>query len=98
MAYVSDAPKKQVGYEQLTVDATAGGVPFASLPSNAAVAIVRVSTATIRWRGDAGTLNATTGYPQYADEEFTLNGALATYKFIRTGATSAVLDVAYYRG
>jgi hypothetical protein len=96
--YVADAPKKQVGYEQLTVDGTSGGKALASVPTGAVEALIRVSTATIRWRGDAGTLDANTGYPQYADEEFRLVGALNTYKFIRTGGTSAVLDVAYYRG
>lgn len=96
--YTSDAPKKQVGYEQLTVDATLGGVGFAALPAAAAEAIVRVSTANIRWRGDGTGPTASVGYPQYADEEFHLIGGLEKYKFIRTGSTSAVLDVAYYRG
>lgn len=94
--YVAEAPKKQVGYEQLTVAGTALG--FASLPTGAVEAVIRVSTATLRWRGDGTDPTAALGNPQYADEEFRLVGGLERYKFIRTGSTSAVLDVAYYRG
>ena len=94
--YVADAPKKQVGYEQLTVAGTA--LTLASIPTGAVEAVIRVSSATIRWRGDGTAPDASTGMPQYADEEFRLVGGLEKYKFIRTGSTSATLDVAYYRG
>jgi hypothetical protein len=96
LSYVSEAPKKQVGYEQLSVAGTA--VTLASIPQGAVEALIRVSTANIRWRGDGTAPDATTGQPQYVDEEFRLVGALEKYKFIRTGSTSAVLDVSYYRG
>jgi hypothetical protein len=95
MAYVSDAPKKQVGNEQLTVAGAAIGL---TPPAGAVEALIRVSTADVRYRGDGTNPTASIGQPQKADEEFRLVGALATYKFIRTGSTSAVLDVAYYRG
>ncbi len=96
--YTSEAPKNQTGYEQLTVDATAGGVALAAIPAGAVEALIRVSSAPIRWRGDGTNPTATVGQPQYADEEFRLVGGLKNYKFIRTGATSATLDVSYYRG
>lgn len=95
MSYVSPTPSKQSGAEQLTVSTSA--VALASVPSGANKALIRVSTANIRWRGDGTDPTASAGMPQYVDDEFELIGGLAAYRFIRSGASNATLDVAYYR-
>ena len=95
MSYVSPTPRKQVGAEQLTVSSTS--VPLASVPAGANYALIRVSAANVRWRGDGTDPSATVGMPQYVDDEFELIGALGRYEFIRKDAADATLDVAYYR-
>jgi hypothetical protein len=95
VSYVSPTPAKQNGAEQLTVSSSAVGL--ASIPAGANKALIRVSTANIRWRGDGTNPTSSAGMPQYVDDEFEIIGGLAAYKFIRSGASDATLDVAYYR-
>lgn len=86
-----------IGREQKTVSTAAVG--FASIPTGATSAVVRCSGANVRWGGSAtGTVpTAALGVPLKVDETLEIDGHdLSTYRFIRSGAADATLDVAYF--
>lgn len=92
-------------FEQVTVDATSGGVgltsskyaPAGTSPMN----IVRISvdTASIRVTEDGTAPTASLGDTFDAGDIFQVTGvnSLRKLRMIRTGGTSAVLNVTYYR-
>jgi hypothetical protein len=93
-----------MGYEEITVAATAIGFTTATIQpgtdSNqwARVAFASVETAEIRWRV-SGTPTATSGHLVAAAGSFSVCGvdSLAAIRMIRTTATSAKVSVSYYR-
>lgn len=99
-------------YEQLTIDATAGGIALTSATYNpvvtdspssmtrAELAVINCQTAQIRYRVDAVAVpTASVGMIFNAGEEKQIYGFTAINQFrgIRTTAVSAVCDVTYYR-
>lgn len=101
--------RKAQGYQQLTVAGTAVGLtmPTGAIdtgPNSATVVtkknvsfvFIRCSTANVRWRDDGTDPDASTGVPLNAGETLEYDGNPARIKFIRTGGTSAVLDVSFY--
>jgi hypothetical protein len=93
--------------ERLTIDNTAAGIPFTSStydPTSgdfkgmpAQIAKCHVESADIRYRQDGTAPSATVGRIAYETSEFYIQGSQNIKKFlaIRTGATSATLDVEY---
>lgn len=89
--------------ERITVDATGGGVSLTlsnviSTPRSRA-ALITVETATIRWLSDGTAPTATTGNLSYAGDVIRLENPneLWNFRAIRTGSTSATIQVTYYR-
>lgn len=88
---------KGLGCERLTVDATAGGVALASIPTGATIALMRLKTANITFTDDGVTApTATVGFELYADDVIWLNSNLTKFKAIRTTGSSGTLIVNYY--
>ena len=83
-----------LGYEQITSLTAAAGL---TVPTGAALAIIRASTAAVRWRDDGVAPTTSVGMPMATtDAPFEYSGNLSAIKFIaETG--SPVLDVSYYR-
>lgn len=86
------------GYQQLTVDNTSGGVAL-TVPISSNVAVIKSETAQARWRDDATNPSTTVGMPFDIGDILVLNDALSLsqFKAIRTGATSAVFNISYYK-
>ena len=97
-----------VNFEQITVDATTGGVGFtASLilpnvngsPQQATLATCRVRTAEISYRLDGrGAVTASVGTLLEVGDTISVQGydSLVRFKAIRTTATSGQMDCTYY--
>lgn len=87
---------KPLGYQQLTVADTAVAL---TVPLNAEMCIMVSQDATVRFRDDGTDPTSTVGVPLYQNQSMQINGAdaLAATKFIRTGSTSAKLNILYYR-
>ncbi len=93
--------------ERLTVDNTAAGIPFTSTTYDPAtgdfkgmpaqVAKCHVESADIRYRQDGTAPTASVGRIVYETGEFYIQGSqnIKNFKAIRTGSTSATLDVEY---
>ena len=83
-------------YESLTIADTALGLT-ASKISGQSVAFITVETAQIRFRLDGTAPTASEGHLLEAGDDLTLEGAttMASFKVIRTTATSAVLKCSY---
>jgi hypothetical protein len=88
---------KPLGFEQITVDNTEGGKAL-TVPPNAVRALVGVEAQPLRWRDDGTAPTATVGFNVKADVNFELFGSqsLKAFRAIRTGGTSATLNVVYY--
>ena len=92
-----------VGAEQLTIDATSGGVGFTAgeLTDTVRRAICRVETAQIRIQTASGitiTAGGTEGSPiKDVGDEFIISGKtdLTNFKAIRTGGVSGLLQVIF---
>lgn len=92
-----------ISSEQLTIDATAGGIGFtvSELTLKVTRAVCRVETAQIRIQTASGitiTAGGAEGSPiKDVGEEFVVSGAddLKNFRAIRTGGTSAVLQVIF---
>lgn len=88
-------------YEQLSVSSSAVGLtaskykPAQGHPAN--LALIRCSTANVRWRDDGTDPTASVGVPLNAGEILNYEGDLSKVKFIRQSA-DATLDVAYGLG
>lgn len=100
-----------VGSEDITVDATAGGValtatkyspqlgPDASFKSPPGIAVITVEAQPLRWKVDpAVTLDATTnGHVAVATDIIVIEGqALVNFRAIRTTGSSATIHVTYF--
>lgn len=85
------------GYQQLTVDATAGGLAL-TVPANTTRALLNVEAAALRWTDDGTAPTASIGTLQKADTYFELNGpeSLKAFRAIKDDATDAVLNISYY--
>lgn len=89
---------KPTAYEQLTVSSTAVGLtsskykPATGRPAN--IAIIRVAGGNVRYRQDGVDPTASVGVPVNVGEILTLDGDLASYKFIRQ-TVDATLDIEY---
>lgn len=87
------------GSQQLTVANSAIGLtvpgPSSGIPG-ANYAIIKVNTAQVRWK-DGNDPTTTAGIALDPGDIMRYSGNLGTVKFIRTGSTSAVLDIEYYR-
>src|SRR3990172_8219738 len=92
------------GSQQLTVDNTAGGValtrPTGFRPRHALIA---VTNAEIRWSGSSTAPTATVGIPvgaggyiDWTDPLTDHTNLITNARFIRTGGTSAILEVQYF--
>lgn len=89
-----------VGSQQLTVDATAGGVAL-TVPAAAKRALMTVTTAEIRFLDSGTAPTSTLGLVvpdgreiNYMDANY--QSALTAFRAIRTGGVSGVLEVLYY--
>ena len=89
--------------EAVTVDATAGGVKlteslYITNPPGRA-AILTVETAQIRYLSDGTAPTSTTGHQVSPTQIITLRNPseLSKFRAIRTGATSGVVRVTFYR-
>lgn len=89
----SYSQKVQRGYQQLTVAATAVSLTVPAGGVNNA--LVRCSTADVRWRDD-GAPTAAVGIPLLSGETLIYDGQPEDLQFIRQAATSATLDIGYY--
>lgn len=83
-----------VGYVQLTVGGTVGGL--GTIPAKATRILMGCDTVNIRWRDDGGPLGASVGMLLVATQQpFDYSGSLSKLQFLSTGAP-ATLNVAYY--
>ena len=89
-----------VGSQQLTVDATAGGVAL-TVPAAAKRALMSLTTAEIRFLDDTTAPTSTLGLVVSINEKITYmdsnyQSSLRDFRAIRTGATSGILEILYY--
>lgn len=86
-----------VGFEKVDIQGTAKGLTPAEY-KNAQYALVSVETADIRCRFDGVNPTATDGIPFEDGDKFWIESAedIARFKAIRSGSTSAVLQINYY--
>lgn len=104
--------RRAFAYEAVTLDATAGGVAFTAATyaptvtdqpsafSRAELAVVNCNNAQARYRVDsAAAVTASVGMLIQDGDWFLIYGYnnIAAFRGIRTGATSVVCDVTYYR-
>lgn len=89
--------KPLVGRQDLTVDATAGGVAL-TVPAGAIAAIARNETAQFRYTLDGTAPTTTVGTQVEAGDilDFENRAELEGFKAIRTGGTSATLHIEYF--
>ncbi len=92
--------RNSVGSQQLTVDATSGGVSL-TVPIAATRALMSLQTAEIRFLDSGTAPTSTLGHVvvagktiEYLDANYI--SALAAFRAIRTGGTSGTLDITYY--
>lgn len=87
-----------MGYESLTVAATAVGLAFADAGA-AERALMTLETGQIRFRYDGVSPTASEGHLMEIGDVFVLEGGgnLAAFEAIRTGGTSGVLKITYER-
>jgi hypothetical protein len=91
---------KAFDFEQITIDATAGGKALtATTYDNATKALITVETAQIRFRVDGEAPTETVGHIADIGDKIELDSAedIANFHAIRAGATSAVISVTYSR-
>lgn len=86
---------KPLGYEQITVGQTVGGL---TVPPNTTRAIFGVEGQPLRYRTDGEDVTADAGFLVKADVSFEIVGkqALTQFKAIRSGGTDATINVLYY--
>lgn len=100
---MSELSLNNVGDQQLTVDATAGGlaltVPTGMTPRHA---LIYVGGADIRWLGGTTAPTATVGiyvtagsYIDWTEPMTDFFGIMRSARFIRAGGVSATLDILY---
>lgn len=84
------------GYQQLTVSTSAVSLTIPATSNVATFALIRCSTANIRWRDDGTAPTSTVGEPLNAGEILEYDGQLSKFQAIRSGAADATLDIEYY--
>jgi hypothetical protein len=84
-----------VGYIGLAVSSAA--VALGTLPSGADRAVVIVEGGPVRWRDDGTMPTASVGMPLKDGDGMNFDGDLTALRFIRSGATDAVVHISYYR-
>lgn len=87
--------------DQVTVGASATRLTLAKVRNGgrwAEKALITVTTAKIRWLDDGTDPTSTLGHEAYPGDVITLDNRNRIEKFraIRTGATSAILEVSYH--
>ncbi len=93
---VSPRPASVVGYETLTIAATAVSLAVA-LPVRPKSFVGVLETAQIRFRGDGTAPTATTGtVMEVGDQIYLTEEEVENMQFIRTGGTSGVLNGHFY--
>lgn len=92
--------RNSVGSEQLTVDATSGGVSL-TIPDAAKRALMSLRTAQIRFLDNGTAPTTSLGHVvdsgdtiEYLDDNY--QSALSAFRAIRTGDVSGTLDITYY--
>lgn len=101
--FVAAQAYSYLGFEQITVAASAIGFTAAKITPNTATvkdatqATCRLETAEVRYTVDTTTPTTTVGTLLEVGDTLTLTGhdVLTNFKAIRTGATSGVLDCTY---
>lgn len=92
---------KAIAQERVAVDNTSGGVrlTFSNFldPPLAKAATITVETASIRYLTDGTAPTSSTGTLAYSGDKITLNdpSELWNFRAIRTGGTSATIQVVY---
>lgn len=96
---VADERYIAVGDEQITVADTAIGCSAAQLNKHPDRIVCRVETAQIRFRIAGTAPTSSVGTQLEAGDELTIDGNLniERARFIRTGSTSATLNVIYFK-
>ncbi len=90
---------RPVGDEQLTIDATAGGISLTPAKyAGAKGALITVETADIRFRITGEAPTTTIGHLAEDGDEIEIGTfeSIETFRAIRTGSTSAVINVTYF--
>ena len=97
---------RQFNQEELTIDATVGGIPLTPAKyaasggwGSAIKAVVQVLNASIRVRLDGTAPTSSTGFAESSGSSFELEGEaeIIGFKAIRSSSSSAKITVAYYR-
>ena len=85
--------------QELTIDATAGGLQLTTPTNGMVMASLRLETAQIRFTVDGSAPTAGAGRLMEVGEVIELESweEAAAFKAIRTGAVSGVLDVEYFQ-
>lgn len=106
MAAIGSVPQGSAyDFEQVTIDNTAGGVGLTASkyapagPLTASRAMITLTTAQIRFTLDATAPTATAGLVMDIGDVLEIDSAndIKNFKAIRTGASSGVIDVQYFR-
>ena len=84
------------GYQQLTVSSSAVAM---TVPLNSNMADILVQDAGIRYRDDGTNPTSTVGTPLFQNQSMQIIGAsnLSAIKFIRSGASDAIVNINYYK-
>ena len=87
-----------IGYEQITVAATALPLTAAQLLKRPTRAAIDIETAQIRWRADGIAPTTTVGGSVLAGGIITVTGSdLQVFQMIRATSTSATANVSYFQ-
>lgn len=91
MAGLRDQTLEPKGYQKIAGLSSATAL---TVPAGASYALIKVETATVRWRDDGTNPTTTDGMLLDVGDEFWYTGQLKKIKFIETAA--AVLHISYY--
>jgi len=96
---VGDGEDVCIGFEQVTVANSSIGFSGAQLAKSPDFAEATLETAQIRFRADGTAPSSTVGTPVDIGTTVKVTGGrdLAQIRFIRTGGTSGVLNVGYFK-
>ena len=110
MSMISIGPLRPMNYESITIDSTAGGVALSASEykvyvtgyqnsEHAVEAVITAETAESRWTVDGTAPTTTVGHVLSAGGSLTVQGeaAIAAFRAIRTGGSSATYHVTYFK-
>lgn len=88
---------KPKGLQNLTVDATTGGVGL-TVPAGAVRAVLTVEAQPLRWSDNGTAPTSSVGVLELAGSRFELYGkaSLLAFKAIRSTGSSSALGISYY--